>query len=154
MSYLKNFSTKIDSFKTIAEIEKLLTTNGAKGIMKEFTPDAKIKLIYFMINTKHGDITYKLPCDGERIRQTLIKLKREKKIKITMPKAQSLDHATNVGWRILKDWLYAQISLINIEQTSFEEIFLPYAFDPKTGQTLFEKIKNSNYAMLTDGNND
>ncbi len=152
MSYLKNFSTRINAFKTIAEIEKLLATNGAKGVMKEYTPDGKIKLIYFMIATKNGDIAYKLPCDFLRIRETLIKLKKAKKITIPMNKAQSLDHAINVGWRILKDWIYTTISLISIEQTTFEEIFLPYAFNPRTGQTLFEKIKDDNYAMLTDGN--
>lgn len=154
MSYLKNFSTTVKAYKTIAEIEKLLTDNGAKGIMKEFAPDGTIKLLYFMIATKNGDISYKLPCDFLRIRETLIKLKKDKKINIPMNKAQSLDHAINVGWRILKDWIYTTISMINIEQTSFEEIFLPYAYNSKSGQTLFEKIKDSNYAMLTDGNND
>ena len=112
--------------------------------MKEFDPEGRIKLIYFIIETSQGDITYKLPCEYLKIRQALINLVKEKKIKLPMAKAQSLEHAINVGWRILKDWLYSQLSMIRIEQTSFEQIFLPYAYDPKTNQTFFEKIKESN----------
>ncbi len=154
MSYLKNYSTSIKAAKTIAEIENILATNGATGIMKEYDSEGIVKLLYFIIETKQGNITYKLPCDNLRIRQALIDLKKAKKIDLSAKKVQSLEHATNVGWRIIKDWLYAQLSLIRIEMTSFEQIFLPYAFDPRTNQTFFEKIKDSNYSLLLEASND
>lgn len=152
-SFLKNYTTSINSFKTIGEIEEILATNGAKGIMKEYDLEGRIKLIYFIISTKQGDITYKLPCEYEKIRKALINLVKEKKIRLSKTKAQSLDHAINVGWRIVKDFLYAMLSMINIEQTEFEQIFLPYAYDVRTNKTLYEKLKETNYQMLVEGNN-
>lgn len=148
MSYLKNFTTTIKASKTISEIEEILAANGAKGIMKGYDDEGQINLIYFLIETKQGNITYKLPCDHHRVRQTLIDLKKQKKINISVNKSQDLDHAINVGWRIVKDWLYAQLSMIRIELTSLEQIFLPYAYNPRTGQTFFEKIKENNYSLL------
>lgn len=154
-SYLKNYTTTISSFKTISEIEKILVTNGAKGIMKEYDPEGRIKLLYFLIETSQGDIPYKLPCDYHKIRQALNNLHNEGKIKLSKNKLQSIDHSINVGWRIIKDWIYAQLSLIRIEMTSFEQIFLPYAFDPRTNKTFFEKIKENNYSLLLEaGNNE
>ena len=155
MSYLKNYTTKINASQTISEIEKILAINGAKGIMKEYDTEGTgiVKLIYFMIETKQGEITYKLPCDYRKIRQTLIDLKKQRKINITKPKAQSLENANNIGWRIIKDWLEAQLSLIRIEMTEFEQIFLPYAYDVRTNKTLYEKLKETNYQMLIEGNN-
>lgn len=150
MSYLKNYTTKIKAFKTISEIESILASNGARAIMKDFDTDGQINLIYFMIETKQGNITYKLPCDYKRVNQVLIRLQKTKKISLSVYKAQDIDHAINVGWRIVKDWLAAQLSLIIIEMASLEEIFLPYALYPGTKQTFFEKMKETNYSLLLE----
>ena len=44
-----------------------------------------------------------------------------------------------MAWRILKDWVEAQMALLDIEMVKFEEIFLPYI--EVQGQTVFEKLE-------------
>lgn len=36
------------------------------------------------------------------------------------------DEAYRVAWRILRDWLHSQLSIIATEQVKPEQVFLPY----------------------------
>lgn len=61
------------------------------------------------------------------------------------------EQADRVAWRILLDWTKAQLTMINLEQVKPEQAFLPYAYDPSTRQTLFEKLEQRNFMMLGAG---
>lgn len=51
-----------------------------------------------------------------------------------------------MAWRILKDWVEAQMALLDIEMVRFEEIFMPY-IETNEGQTLYEKLSKNNYLL-------
>ena len=57
------------------------------------------------------------------------------------------EQATRVGWRIIKDWLDAQLTLLNIEMVKVEEIFLPYMYHDKLGKTVFELLEERNFNL-------
>ena len=59
------------------------------------------------------------------------------------------EQSERVAWRVIKDWLDAQLSLIYVGQAELEQVMLPYATDGKT--TLYEKLKQKNYAGLLEG---
>lgn len=59
--------------------------------------------------------------------------KKDGKIK-TNP---TYEQAERVAWRIIKDWIEAQMAILESKQVVFEEIFLPYMLNNK-GQTFFE----------------
>lgn len=46
-------------------------------------------------------------------------------------------HASRVAWRILKDWIEAQLALVEAELVEVDEVLLPYMLE-RTGRTLFE----------------
>ena len=52
------------------------------------------------------------------------------------------DQAARTAWRTIKDWIDAQMALVAVEMVKVEEIFLPYVYDERLGQTLFEAIEN------------
>lgn len=51
------------------------------------------------------------------------------------------DQARRVAWRIIKDWVEAQMAIIQSGTAEMAEVFLPYVVHPETGLTLFEEFK-------------
>ena len=55
-----NYTTTIDAFKTVSEIEYILMKHKAKSIMKEFSDNSIIGLS-FIIDTGYSQVPIKLP---------------------------------------------------------------------------------------------
>lgn len=51
----------------------------------------------------------------------------------------------------LKDWVEAQMALLDIEMVRFEEIFLPY-IQTETGQTVYERLEEKQFLLEMDIN--
>jgi hypothetical protein len=62
----------------------------------------------------------------------------------------SQEQAERVAWRIVKDWLAAQLAILETEMVSVQQVFLPYFLD-RQGRTLYE-VYSSGALMLEDGN--
>ena len=142
MMAILNYTTTVDAFKTVSEIEYILMKHKAKSIMKECEGESIVALS-FLIDTGMRQVPVKLPIRVDECLKVLQKEKREnprKQIKDTREQAE------RVAWRILKDWVEAQMALLDIEMVRLEEIFLPYIVD-KSGQTLFEKISEQQFLL-------
>lgn len=137
-----NYTTAIDSFKTVSEIEYILMKHKAKSIMKNYEGES-ITGLSFLIDTGVQQIPVRLPV---KIDECLKVLKKEKK---ENPKKQIKDtreQAERVAWRILKDWVEAQMALLDIEMVRFEEIFLPY-IETDNGRTIFERLEEKQFLL-------
>lgn len=140
---LKNFSTSIDADKTVMEIERMLTKFGARKILKEYDPKGRLTGLAFTVETPNGEMPIKLPAKVDKIEQ-VFKVQVSKGL---LPRKYwgsdwAREQATRTAWRTIKDWIDAQFALISIEMVKVEEIFLPYAYSAKLGQTLYEAIEN------------
>ena len=62
----------------------------------------------------------------------------------------NIEQARKTGWRIIKDWIDSQISLIAINTVKFEQVFLPYMYDMETNQTLFEKFEKRDFNLMIE----
>lgn len=139
---IKNYTTTINTNKTIGEIQEILSKHGANAIMTEYK-DGEVIGLSFKIMTPRGEIGVKLPSNTERVLQVLKnQRKNNNQVKDT------LDQATRVAWRIIKDWLDAQMAILETEMVEMEEIFLPYIMNKKR-QTLYEAFQ-SNSLMLDE----
>lgn len=136
-----NYTTTIDAFKTVSEIEYILMKHKAKSIMKEFDGERIIGLS-FLIETGNNQVPIKMPV---KVDECLAVLHKEKKNGAKSVK-DTRDQAERVAWRILKDWVEAQMALLDIEMVRMEEIFMPYIVD-NTGKTLFEKLKEKQFLL-------
>lgn len=136
-----NYTTTIDTFKTVSEIEYNLMKHKAKSIMKEFQGDSIVGLS-FLIDTGYSQVPIKMPVKVEECLAVLRKEKRNgaKNVKDTKEQAE------RVAWRILKDWDESQMALLDIEMVKMEEIFMPYIVDSK-GQTLYEKLEQKQFLI-------
>lgn len=137
-----NYTTTVDSFKTVSEIEYILMKHKAKSIMKNYDKESIVGLS-FLIDTGIQQIPVRLPVKVNECLKVLKKEKREnprKQIKDTMEQAE------RVAWRILKDWVEAQMALLDIEMVRFEEIFLPY-IEVNNGQTIYERLREQQFLL-------
>lgn len=72
---LLNYTTTVEAYKTVSEIEQMLVKHGAKSIMKQFD-DGMITSLSFLINTGVNDIPIKLPIRVDDVLQVLIEQKK------------------------------------------------------------------------------
>lgn len=137
-----NYTTTVDVFKTVSEIEYILMKHNAKSIMKNYNGQS-ITGLSFLIDTGSQQIPVRLPVKVDECLQVLKKEKREN------PRKQIRDtreQAERVAWRILKDWVEAQMALLDIEMVRFEEIFLPY-IETNNGQTVYERLEERKFLL-------
>ncbi len=138
MMPIKNYTTKIAVEKTIAEIEAILSAHGAKKILKDYDGAGNVTGISFMIETPAGNIPFKLPIDLKAwvalINKAVDSTKLPKRFR------EDADQARRVGWRVIKDWIDAQLAIVETKTVKIEEVFLPYAYDYQTEKTMFQKF--------------
>jgi hypothetical protein len=58
------------------------------------------------------------------------------------------EQAARIAWRIVKDWVEAQLAIIEAEMASRPEVFLPYA-QTNTGETIFQRFEKNGLTALT-----
>jgi hypothetical protein len=151
---LKNYSTNIPTAKTIMEIEDILTKHRATDIWKHYDTNGNIIALNFAVNTDFGKMPFKLPVNVEAVRQILKSEKKSKKINLSKQQIEDVQTAQRIAWRIMKDWIDAQMALIDISMVKLEQVFLPYAFDFNKNQSLYDEVKERKFAgMLMEQKN-
>jgi len=136
---LKNYESKSAMPNIFAAIEKTLSTHGAKQIIRDYDDQGKIISISFLINTKKGPLGIKLPARFDRVEQIF----KEQDIRYKP------DQPYRTAWATLRDWVDAQMALVDWEMVKPEEVFLPYAVTP-SGETYFEYIQNRGFLIEAD----
>lgn len=135
-----NYTTTVDALKTVSEIEYILMVHGAKAILKDYD-GGKIIGLSFLIDRCDKQIPIRLPA---KIDQCLEVLKIEKKKNPKKNIKDTYDQAERVAWRILKDWIEAQMAIIDINMVQMEEVFLPYIRTPD-GRTFYQQIEEKKF---------
>lgn len=142
---LLNYTTKIDADKTASEISKMLSLAGASAVMTEYDQkDAYVSALSFKMTVGDQQIGFKLPCDWKPV---LALLEKDSKV----PRhARTREQAVRVAWRIVKDWVEAQLALIQTKMVTTQQVFLPYAI-MRDGRTLSERISEEPQFLLGSG---
>jgi hypothetical protein len=146
---LLNYTTKIDPDKTAQEIAKCLSQHGAQAVLTEYDPEhSYVSAISFRIKIGEQLISFRLPCDWKPVCDIMYKNKRGR----YSDKGYSArrDQAIRTAWRIVKDWVEAQMALVETRMARTEEVFLPYAV-MRNGQTLAEHMVSDPSKLLGSG---
>ncbi|MDD2822822.1 MAG: hypothetical protein PHQ59_01950 [Candidatus Daviesbacteria bacterium] len=144
---LLNYTTEIEAYKTINEIQQTLAVNGAKSILSNYNKAGQIEALSFSIDVNGKELGIKLPCDKQPVLRVLEEQVRQGKIRSGYANE---DQALRVAWRIVKVWIDAQMAILQTKMVKMEQIFLPYMVT-KNGQTLFETLNESGFKMLGSG---
>lgn len=134
---IKNYTTDIPVNKTVSEIHLMLADHGAKRILFDYGADSKVTAISFTIDTPSGEQAVKLPANADRVREVLRQQKNSPRNRNRSQIDDSQEQAERVAWRIVKDWLAAQLAILETEMVTVQQVFLPY-FLNRQGQTLYE----------------
>jgi len=141
---LLNYTTQISADKTVAEIQAILARSGAMAIMTEYDANTVLVGISFKIATPFGPTAYSLPCDISAVNRILDKQARAGKVPRRLV---TTEQAARVGWRIIKDWIEAQLALVQTQMVTLDQVFLPYARTPN-GETVYQRYIGAGMAGL------
>ena len=149
---IKNYSTTIGVEQTVAQIEKILAKHGASAILKEYDASGRVTAVNFIIKVFEGQsIPFRLPLDVQALMQVInyqIDHPQENEGRIERKHKNDMDYARRVGWRIMRDWIDAQMTLIDLKQVTVQQVFLPYAYDMLEKKTFYEKLSEGNFKNL------
>ena len=145
---IKNYTTDVPVNKTVSEIHLMLADHGAKRILFDYGADSKVTAISFTIETPTGEQAVRLPANVERVREVMRQQKNNPRNRNRSQIDDSEDQAERVAWRIVKDWLAAQLAILDTEMVDVQQVFLPY-FLNRQGQTLYEVYSSG--ALMLEG---
>ena len=137
-----NYTTQIAAEKSISEIQKKLVKAGATAILCEYENQVPCHLS-FRLTTEHGVLPFRLPANVDKAFQII---KSDKNIRRGY---KTQDQAARVAWRVLKDWVEAQIAIIEIGMVKVEQVFLPY-LQTNDGRTIYDRFASGGFNQLTD----
>lgn len=119
-----NYTTKVASSVTLAEVHDLLREHGADAVATAYT-DRRVTGVQFHFQGH----AYDLPVDVDAMQRVLDHAVTSGPLKGTHANKTALrsrDHAERVAWRVVKDWLEAQLALVAAQQVPLDEVMLPY----------------------------
>lgn len=141
---LLNYTTSIAPSKTVMEIQAILAKHGASAILTEFDEDGFIVALSFKIKVNESEIGFKLPTNWKPVYEVL---KKDSKISRTK---NTPEQALRVAWRITKDWVEAQMAMIDSQIVTLPQVFLPYAVT-RDGRTVYEMFASNPSLLLSSG---
>lgn len=144
---IKNYTST--STQTFDKIQKILIEHNAKSINFEYK-NGKVSGLIFVLEINGNDFGFKLPARVEGVESIFYK---NKKPRYNWQNAEPLtdkekEQAYRTAWANIRDWIDAQMALIDTEQAKLEEVFLPYLIVDSKSQTLFEKYEDNGFKKL------
>lgn len=165
--FLKNYTSDVPVPQTLHRIEQTLIKCGVTGIAKEYAPNNVGKIVALTFCIKLDGLTpmnVRIPVDEEKALQCLwldyadgekltadgsqLEWSSRKKKK----RSEFREQAERTAWKLMQDWVEVQMSLIQMKQADFMQVFLPYAWDGE--KTFYERVKDTGYRGLLSAPSD
>lgn len=133
---LLNYTTKISTDKTASEIQRMLAKAGARAILSEYDDQGDVSAVSFKMLVNGNEIGFQLPIAPDEV---LAVLRSQRGVE---SRYKTPEQAKRIAWCIVKDWVEAQLAIIETQMVKPEQVFLPYAIT-QTGETLYETVISS-----------
>ena len=143
---IKNYTSTIDASKSMAKIEELLVEIGATNINKQYTNKVCTGITFLLFDQQlQQTLPFHLKAQVEECFAILWKdVKRPR----ADTRATLMQQANKTAWKILSDWTEIQCSMILLGQAKPLQMFLPFMYDMKTNETLFDKVSSGEMKLL------
>lgn len=143
---LVNYTTKIEPTQTIAEIQNMLADYDVSAMMTEYE-GRQVSAVSFKMVVEGKEFPFRMPCNWRGVYE-ILKQPEYSRIAIKDKEAQ----APRVAWRILHEWIRAQLSLVEVNMVTIPQVFLPYTI-MSDGRTLAEKVAEDPRFLLGNPEN-
>lgn len=146
-----NYTTKIEVRQSVGEITDMLGRHGAVAIGVEYAGGQPCGLT-FVLATTLGQRPFRLPVDSAGMHRALLAARQRgdfaslRASSATLDKLVSGAQAERVAWRVVKDWLEAQLALVAAELAQVDQVMLPYMV-VNGGLSLYEAIVDQQLAI-------
>lgn len=141
-----NYTTVIDPVKTASECIARLAAHGATAVGMTYDQGFPTGL-QFQIQTAQGLRAYALPVNVNGTHKALLTAYSDGRI----PRGKAtIEQARRTGWRVIKDWLEAQLALIEAGVADMAEVMLPWMLTD-SGQTVYQMFAERNQLALGAG---
>jgi hypothetical protein len=142
---LLNYTTEVAASRTIGAVHALLVEAGARAIQTEYSNVGIPTSVAFAMETAFGLRYFSLPVNSKRVEAVL---RRDQHV---APRYKTPEQAERVAWRIVKDWLEAQVAIIRTEMVTLDQVMLPY-MRGDNGQTVYEVYRDQQLALPASPN--
>jgi hypothetical protein len=137
-----NYTTTISVERSVAEISTILAAHGATSILIDYGEDRLPAALAFRISTQFGDRRFALPANVSGVEAVLTR----QRVRARSVAARAESHAARVAWRIVKDWVEAQMAFVESGQAAFEQVMLPYMLG-KGERTVYQVMRDQHLAL-------
>lgn len=134
---IKNYTTSIPAVQTVGEIQGILAAHGARKVMLDYGDNGTVTAITFALDCGDVKQAYRLEARPHGVLAAMAKSKT---------KCDGVQ-AEKIAWRNVKDWIAAQVALVETEQATMDELFLPNIVG-HNDQTLYEAYKSGHFTPL------
>jgi hypothetical protein len=139
---MKNYTSTVPASRTISRIEEKLVQGGADNITKDYRDGEPVALCFSFTFEEGKKVAIRLPVNVDAVEAVL----REKSRKSTYGWEERVSaQAKRTAWKLMQDWIEIQLSLIEMNQAEFLEIFMPYIYNGKT--TLYLAYKSQGFML-------
>lgn len=128
--------------KTLARIQKALIDHKVKNISFQYDDAGRCDGLIFALEINGQMTGFKLPANYKKVEAIF---QRESKWELD---SKQKEQAYRTAWANIRDWVEAQMALIETEMVKIEQVFLPYMVDNQ-GQTYFEHLEKKQF-LLSD----
>jgi len=141
---LLNYSTKVSVEETHMEIARMLAKAGATHMVTQYDAFRPSGLSFVIKTAWNTQEEFVLPAKWEPVQALLRQQYRQGKI---APRFAEREQAERVAWRIVKDWVEAQLALVETGMVKLEEVFLPYMLAGPDKKPLYIGIQEHRLAL-------
>jgi hypothetical protein len=132
---IKNYTSDVLARRTVAEIQEMLSEHGSTDISVRYK-DREPVAVWFVIPTKAGDQSFLIPANVGGVRLTMQQQAQRGQIRNYLV---TQEQATRTAWRIVRDWIAAQLAMVEAGMAEPTEVFLAWAQLPGRETTVWEE---------------
>jgi hypothetical protein len=134
-----NYTTTVAVNRSVGAIHAKLVEAGARSITTEYSEVGTAVGVSFMVETVHGPRQFSLPVNTTGVERALQRDRVPNRYRTT-------EHAERVAWRILKDWIEAQLAVIDAGMATLDQVMLPYMLGVE-GRSVYELYRDQQLAL-------
>ena len=163
---LKNYTSAVPSGVTINRIQGFLIKAGVASLSMDYGLNGETVALTFAIQIEANKrpVMIRLPANVEGAHEALwldyIGTDRIRDLqngdketaypsKKRLRRSSFKDQAERTAWRLTQDWIEVQLSMVQLKQADFMQVFLPYTWDGK--QSFYQRIKGGGFLALEQG---
>lgn len=144
---IKNYTSTVEASRSMARIEELLVEIGAANINKQYTDKVCCGITFLLFDEQlQQTMAFHLKAQVE---ECFTVLWNEVKRPQANTRSVLQQQAVRTAWKILSDWTEIQCSMILLKQAKPLQMFLPFIYDMKAQETLFDKVASGKVKLLS-----